>query len=123
MTVSFNLYKANGQRFELLPGDGDREISLSEANACDVLAALGIEVAYSASPWPLQCFRSLLTVARRKRLDHASPAIPVWESQEPGQLRMVDCGRAEGYIERKLALLSTLANEGAEIGATHIGWG
>ena len=50
MTVSFNLYKANGQRFELLPGHDDREISLSNANACDVLAALGIEVAYTPSP-------------------------------------------------------------------------
>jgi len=36
---------------------------------------------------------------------------------------VIDCGRAEGYIEQKLAQLSDLMNEGVEIGATHVGWG
>jgi hypothetical protein len=38
-------------------------------------------------------------------------------------MRMIDCGRAEGYIKHKLAALSDLANEGAERGAPHVGWG
>jgi hypothetical protein len=102
MTVSFNPLKANGQVFTHLPELDDLELSLSNANAADVLDALGIEHSFSPSPWPLPCFKARLVVARRKRLGHASPAIPVTETQEPGSMVLIDCGRAEGYIERKL---------------------
>ncbi len=123
MSVSFTLYKAYGQRFDPLPGDDDREFSLSNAHAADVLDALGIDVTFSERPWPLHCFRALLIVARRKRLGHASPAIPITETRKPGTMLVIDCGRPEGYIEQKLARLSDLVNEGVEIGATHVGWG
>jgi len=126
MSVSFTLLKANGQSFDLLPGHYDREFSLSNANAADVLDALGIEDAFSEGPWPIQRFRALLVVARRKRLGHASPAIPVIETRKPGTMLVIDYGRAEGYIEQKLAKLaklSDLVNKGVEIGATHVGWG
>jgi hypothetical protein len=63
----------------------------------------------------------LLIVARRKRLGHASPAIPVTETRKPGTMLVIDCGRPEGYVERKLAKLCDLVNEGVEIGATHVG--
>jgi len=36
---------------------------------------------------------------------------------------VIDCSRAEGYIEQKLTQLSDLVNEGVEIGATDVGWG
>ena len=120
MSVSFTLYKASGQRFDLLPGHGDREFSLSNANAAD---ALGIEDSFSERPWPIPCFRALLIVARRKRLGHASPPIPVTKMRRPGTMLVIDCDRAEGYIEQQLAQLSDLVNEGVEIGATHVGWG
>jgi hypothetical protein len=123
MTVSFNPLKATGDLFTSLPELDDLEFSLSNANAADVLDALGIEDAFSASPWPLPCFKALLVVARRKRVGHASPAIPVTETREAGSMVLIDCGREEGYIERKLALLSDLVNRAAELGATHIGWG
>jgi hypothetical protein len=45
--------------------------SPSDANAADVLDALGIEDAYSTNPWPLSCLKALLVVARRKRIGHA----------------------------------------------------
>jgi hypothetical protein len=80
MTISFNPLKANGQLFTHLPELDDLEVSLSNANAADVLDTLGIEDSFSASPWPLPCFKALLIVARRKRLGHASPAI---RSREP----------------------------------------
>jgi hypothetical protein len=121
MSVSFTLLKANGQRFDLLPGHDDREFSLSNANAADVLGALSIED--SERPWPIPCFRTLLIVARRTRFGHASQAIRVTEMRKPGTTLVIDCGRAEGYIEQKLAQLSDLVNEGVEIGATHVGWG
>ena len=123
MSVSFTLYKAAGQCFDPLPGHDDREFSLSNANAADVLDALGIEDSFFERPWPIQRFRTLLIVARRKRLGHASPAIRVTEMRKPGTMLVIDCGRAEGYIEQKLAKLSDLVNEGVEIGATHVGWG
>jgi hypothetical protein len=123
MTVSFNPLKANGQLFAHLPELNDLEFSLSNANAADVLDALGIEDGFSPSPWPLPCFKALLVVARRKRIGDASPAVPVTEAQEPGSMLLIDCGRDEGYIEQKLALLSDLVNRAAELGATHVGWG
>ena len=122
MTVSFTPLKANGQIFTHLPELDDVEFSLSNANAADVLDALEIEDGFSASPWPLPCFKALLVVARRKRIGHTSPAIPLTETQEPGSMVLIDCGRDEGYIERKLALLSDLVNRAAELGATHVGW-
>ena len=123
MTVSFNPLKQNGQFYNRLPELDDVEISLSNANAADVLDALGIEDTFSESPWPLSCFKAVLVVARRKRLGHASPAVPRTETREPGSMLLIDCGRDEGYIENKLALLSDLVNRAAELGATHIGWG
>ena len=123
MTVSFSPLKANGQLFTHLPELDDLEFSLSDANAADVLDALGIEDAYSANPWPLSRLKALLVVAWRKRIGHASPAIPVTETQEPGSMVLIDCGRAEDNIERKLALLSDLVNRAEELGTTHIGWG
>ena len=48
MSVSFTLLKASGQRFDPLPGHDDREFSLSNATAADVLDALGIEGSRSA---------------------------------------------------------------------------
>ena len=122
MSVSFTLYKAAGQRFDPLLGHDDRDFSLSNANAADVLDALGIEDSFSERPWPIPCFRALLIVARRKRLGHASPPIPVTKMRRPGTMLVIDCGRAEGYIEQQLAQLSDLVNEGVEIGATHVGW-
>ena len=123
MTVSFNLLKATGDLFTHLPELDDLEFSLSNDNAAAVLDALGIENSFSASPWPLPCFKALLVVARRKQIGHASPAIPVTEMREPGSMLLIDCGRDQGYIERKLALLSDLVNRAADLGATHIGWG
>ena len=76
MTVSFSPLKANGQLFTHLPELDDVEFSLSNTNAADVLDALGIEDSFSASSWPLPCFKALLVVARRKRIGHACPPSP-----------------------------------------------
>ena len=123
MTVSFNPLKANGHTFSRVPEFDDLEVSLSNDNARDVLQALGIDDLYSTTPWPITCFRAVLVVARRKRLGHASPAIPRTETRESGSMLLIDCGRDEGYVERKLALLSDLVNRAADVGATHIDWG
>ena len=61
MTVFFNPLKANGQLFTHLPELENVELSLSNANAADVLDALGIEDAFSASPWPLPASKPSLS--------------------------------------------------------------
>ncbi|WP_294542234.1 hypothetical protein [uncultured Rhodoblastus sp.] len=123
MSISFLLYNQDSANFRLTPLPDDAQLSLSNDNAFAVLEALGIEEPCSSSPWPIACFRSLLTVARRKRLGHSSPASPSAEHHEPGRMTLIDCGRAEGYIERRLKDLSDLVNTGLEAGATHVAWG
>jgi hypothetical protein len=123
MSINFNLYTQEAALFRLVPLPDDAELSLSHGNALDILDAIGIEESYSSSLWPIACFRSLLTVARRKRLGHSSPAIPLTEDRQPGRITWIECGRDEGYIERRLKDLSDLVNTGLEAGATHVGWG
>jgi hypothetical protein len=123
MSIDFHLYRQEGAFFRLMPLPDDAEVSLSSANVLDVLDAIGIKDSCSSSPWPIGCFRSLLTVARRNRLGHSSPAVPFAQHREPGQMTWIECGRAEGYIERRLKDLSALVNAGLEAGATHVGWG
>ena len=124
MSVSFTPYKASGQRFDLLPGHDDREFSLSNANAADVLDALGIERlllrAHLADPALSDVADRRPAQAPRPRLPQPSPS-PKRGSR--GTMLVIECGRPEGYIEQKLAKLSYLVNEGLEIGATHVGWG
>ena len=122
MSISFTPLRQNANRFERVLPDDD-ELSLSNANASDVLDALGIDESYSSSPWPIACFRSLLTVARRKRLNYRSPEIPTTEHSEPGRMTIVECGRPEGYVERRLKEISDLVNRALAAGATHVGWG
>jgi hypothetical protein len=119
------LHPLESQRATLRPlaRHDDREFSLSNANAADLLGALGLEDSFSERPWPIPCFRALLFGARRKRLGHASAAIPVTETTKLETMLVIDCSRAEGYIEQKLTQLSDLVNEGVEIGATDVGWG
>jgi len=70
MSVTFSPLRQNGNRFDLaLPSGDDSDLSLSNANTYDALDALGIEDPYSSSPWPIACFRSLLTVAPPKALE------------------------------------------------------
>lgn len=124
MSITFAVLRQNGQRFDrarLSPDDSD--LSPSNDNAYDVLAALGIEDSYSSSPWPIARFRFLLATARRNRLGHRSPAVPTTEHNEPGRMTIIECGRPEGYVERRLEDLSDLVNRGLEAGATHVSWG
>jgi hypothetical protein len=67
--------------------------------------------------------RSHLTVARRNRLGHRSPAVPTAEHSEPGRMTLIECGRPEGYVERRLKDLSDVVNRGLAVGATHVDWG
>ena len=37
-------------------------------------------------------------------------------------MTIIECGRPEGYVERRLKVLSDLVNRGLVAGATHVGW-
>ncbi len=121
MSITFVVLRQSGQRYDRAPLNADdSELSLSNENAHDVLDTLGIEDPYSSSPWPIAPFRSRLAATRRKRLGHQSPAIPTTEQSEPGRMTIIECGRPEGYVERRLKDLSNLVNRGLAAGATHV---
>jgi hypothetical protein len=118
MSITFVVLRQSGQRYDRTPLTADdSELSLSNENAHDVLDALGIEDPYSSSPWPIAPFCSLLTATRRKRLGHQSAAIATTERSEPGCVTMIECGRPEGYVERRLKDLSNLVNRGLAAGS------
>jgi len=121
MSITFSTYRRDGDKFASVLTGEDAELDLSNANGRDLLEALSIEDICGS--WPISCFRSVLTVARRKRLGHRSPEIPVSADHEPGRMLIIDCGRSEGYIERRLEDLSILVNRAFEAGATHVSWG
>ncbi len=124
MSFTFVVLRQSGQRYDRAPLTADdSELSLSNENAHDVLDALGIEDTYSSSPWSIAPFRALLTATRRKRLGHQSAAIATTGRCEPGRMTIIECGRPEGYVERRLKDLSDLVNRGLAAGATHIDWG
>jgi hypothetical protein len=123
MSIDFSPLRQTDNDFDWVAVPEHLELSLSTANGLDLLDALGIEETYSNDHWPIQCFRVLVTVARRKRLDYRSPEIPWSEHSAPGRCTFIDCGRTEGYIERRLSDLSDLLNHAIAAGATHIGWG
>jgi hypothetical protein len=123
MSIDFSPLRKTDNEFDWVAVSDQLELSLSTANGLDLLDALGIEETYSNDPWPIQCCRVLVTVARRKRLGYRSPEIPRSERSAPGRCTFVDCGRSEGYIEQRLSDLSDLLNQAIAAGATHIGWG
>jgi hypothetical protein len=121
MSLTFSTYRRDGAKYiSVLTDHEDCDLSLSNDNGRDVLQALGIEDI--CCEWPISCFRSVLTVARRKRLGHRSPEIPVSADRKPGRMLIIDCGRTEGYIERRLEDLSMLVNRALAAGATHVAW-
>ena len=118
------LHPLEGQRptLDLLPGHDDREFSLSNANAADVLDALGIEDSSPNAPGRSTASgRSSSSPGASASATLPQPSLsPKRGSRNNARDRS---GRPEGYIEQKLAQLSDLVNEGVEIGATYVGWG
>ena len=111
MTVSFNRLNASGHLFTHCP------TSTISSSATPTLPT-------SWTRKPVAAFlhqsppRRRLAQAHRQR----SSAIPITETQEPGSMELIDCGRAEGCIGRKLAF-SDPVYRAEELGATYVGWG
>ena len=98
------------------------EFNLSNANATDLLAALGLASCENADPYPIKALSHLVTAALRRRLGKRSPAQPAFVEQQPGKVAVIRCARREGYLEERLGDLARLIQRGRAVGATHIGW-
>jgi hypothetical protein len=124
MTVSFYPYVFDAviNRYIFVRVENET-FELSNANASDLLAILGFEDLWSAPPQPIAVFLGHLTTALQKSSGRPSVEIPVTVDQAPGRLTVIDCGRAEGYLNRRLHQLAILVQQSKEAGTTHVGWG
>ena len=104
--------------------DGN-SLNVSQANGLDLLAALGIGLAFGVKS--LDEFAALLANARqadlKARRGEASPAIAATTDATPHQMTLIRCGRRAGYIEERLSRLAVVVQKGRAFGATHMSWG
>lgn len=98
------------------------ELSLSNANGCDILLALWLSPDSHGGPCPLDTFAGLVTAALRRHLGHRSPELAPNEQAGEGRATVVFLGRREGYIEERLGDLARLIQRSRGAGAAHIGW-
>jgi hypothetical protein len=98
------------------------ELNVSNANAADLLAELGIAAEPGADPWPIELVAHLITGALRRHLGKRSPARTAITDAAPGRTTIIHCARREGYIEERLGHLAQLVQRSRAIRATHIGW-
>ena len=129
MTVCFTPYVRNKERqtWELphigRPDQEEFEVDVSNANAIDLLLALGLEPASYGDVIAIDVFSNLVTAAMRRHLGKRSPERATVEDNEPGRMTIVHVGRAEGYVERRLGDLARAIQRSRTIGATHFSWG
>ena len=129
MTVCFTPYVHDAGRDEfMLPHFGradqeDFELDVSNANAVDLLLALGLDPSPNGDVMPIDAFSNLVTAALRRHLGVRSPELPATEHAEPGTMTMIHLGRSEGYIERRLGALMQAIQRSRTVGASHFGWG
>jgi hypothetical protein len=124
MTISFYPYIYDAGAEECLIVETTKEsFDLSNANASDLLSVLGFEDLWSVPPQPILGFLDRLTAALRKSIGRPSAEIPMTIDRAHGRMTVVDCGRAEGYLNRRLHELVILLRQGEDAGATHVGWG
>lgn len=129
MTVCFTPYVLNASRDAFtLPHTGredqeEFELDVCNANAVDLLLALGIVPSPNGNVMPIDAFSNLVTAALRRHLGTRSPELPSVEDTRPGQMTVIHVGRSEGYIERKLGALARAIQLSRTVGATHFGWG
>ena len=131
MTVVFAPYSApdaSGQFWrwpDACQHDPERfTLELNDRNAADVLARLGYpDETWLDDPLPIGEFAALVRTALRRSLGKRSPALATQDlSPIRAGMSISDCGREEGYVERRLHDLAMLAVRAREAGATHIAW-
>jgi hypothetical protein len=128
MSISFMPYVYDATRELWVYPDKVREdvdsyeLNLSNANALDLLEAIGLPPE-SVGTVAIDSFSEMLAAAVRAHLDRRSPAIAPTTDHQPGRVTIHHCGRRGGYIESRLGDLARLVENARGDGATHIGWG
>ena len=127
MTVNFKSYVFDQVRHTccMLASRDDETfiVNLSNANAADVLAALGLSADDENNPMPIDTFLNLTTAALRRHLDNRSPERELIVDVVPGKMTIIHCTRREGYVVERLGDLAKLIQRSRAAGATYIGWG
>lgn len=101
---------------------GDLECNVSNANGYSILEALCIE-ADPCGGLPINEFIGRGQVWLKRNIGKPSEEIEVTESRAaPDKCLVIDCGRQEGYLNRRIQELVMLAQEGKAKGATHFTW-
>jgi hypothetical protein len=128
MSISFMPYIYDSARALWVYPDKVREdvdsfeLNLSNANALDIIEAIGLDPE-SSGIVAIDRFSDMLAATVRKHLDARSPAIPPMVDSEPGRVTMHYPGRRGGYIESRLGDLARLVQRARAVNASHIGWG
>lgn len=90
--------------------DPSPEVNVSNANAVHLLGLLGVQVEHDGEllgSMSAQDFLGRVLVALA--VNPADAGIPVTTSTAPSGMTLVDCGRSEGYADRRLAELRDVA--------------
>lgn len=97
------------------------DLNISEANARDVIETLGLVYEDSSFTCEIDQFINRCTSYLQSRVGKQSEAITAHcvGDRNRGPM-MIDCGRAEGYMERTIRRALDLARAGKEMGATLI---
>ncbi|MCW8309355.1 hypothetical protein AruPA_20235 [Acidiphilium sp. PA] len=129
MSISFMPYVLNtaDNVWTIAPGcetDDDRfDINMCNANALDVLEALGYpDMSVSDEPVSIELFLDRTTRALRGAIDRPSPAQEIRTSNTDYGMAIIIGARTEGYVQKRLHQLAVMARESRANGATHIGW-
>jgi hypothetical protein len=102
--------------------DPSPELNVSGSNAIHLLGLLGIEVEDGGHPIGSMLAQDFLgRVLVAQAINPADAGVPATESRCRGIL-VVDCGRSEGYADRRLAVLREVAEFGVDRGRD-IQWG
>lgn len=99
-------------------GPGGPEVNMANTNAAEVLAALGLLTDTPAPGEPVteelvgscDAVDFLGRILLAQAILPSDPGRPVTETQAPGGPRWIDCGRAPGYVQSRLADLTEVCD-------------
>ena len=115
MSINFRPIRwINGQ---WCPSSGISGVNVTNCNAADILAALGLNPDPYGPAITLEVFEAecatFLRIAAGTEADVARP--------ESKQGNWTDCGRRAGYLSDRIRALGELSKVGLAAGATHMG--
>ena len=95
----------------------DLAVNMSNSNAVVVCATLGIDLQDWGWCGNLGAEDFLGRILLALAIEPADEGVPSHETTVPGQVRWIECGRPEGYVQDRLGQLRELADWAAANGA------